>query len=54
MRTTDPEVLPLPSKHLLDMKWHLNRIVAMSAAAIDDRYLFEQAHDDGNDDDDGL
>jgi len=33
LRTSDPERLPLPSKELLEMQWHLNRIVSMSAAA---------------------
>jgi hypothetical protein len=52
VRTTDPETLPLPSKHLLDMKWHLGRVMAMSAAAIDHRSLLDHAFDDDDDDDD--
>jgi hypothetical protein len=33
MRTDDPENLPLPDPGLLEMQWHLQRILAMSGAA---------------------
>ena len=32
-KTTDPKNLPLPSMELLEMQWHLQRLVAMSGAA---------------------
>jgi len=31
--TTDPEKMPLPSVELLEMQWHLQRLVGMSGAA---------------------
>jgi len=48
LKTSDPERLPLPSKELLELQWHLNRIVSMSAAAED-----RDDNDDDDDDDDG-
>jgi hypothetical protein len=33
------------------MKWHLNRIVDMSAGAFDDKHLFARADDDDYDGD---
>jgi len=33
LKTSDPLRLPLPSKELLELQWHLSRIVSMSAAA---------------------
>ena len=33
MTTDDPENLPLPDPGLLEMQWHLQRILAMSGAA---------------------
>ncbi|KAJ5613217.1 hypothetical protein N7510_006411 [Penicillium lagena] len=33
MRTDDPDILPLPSLHLLQLQWILNRVVALSGAA---------------------
>ncbi|KAK2762467.1 hypothetical protein FQN52_000790 [Onygenales sp. PD_12] len=44
LTTADPTTHPLPSFHLLDMQWHLNRVVAMSGAT--------DANDDVNQDDD--
>lgn len=43
-RTTDPNTHPLPSFELLEMQWHLQRIVSMSGAA--------GIYDDEDDDDD--
>ena len=42
-KTSDPDRLRLPSKKLLKLQWHLNRIVSMSAAAE------KNEEDDGND-----
>ena len=43
-KTTNPDTHPLPSFQLLDMQWHLNRIVAMCGAS--------EIYDSDNDDDD--
>lgn len=45
-RTEDPISHPLPSFALLDMAWHLGRVVSMSAAAT----LFDQDQYDDDDD----
>ena len=50
LKTSDPENLPLPSKKLLDLQWHLSRIVGMSGAAEGSE---EDDYDDGYSDDDG-
>ncbi|EQL36179.1 hypothetical protein BDFG_02159 [Blastomyces dermatitidis ATCC 26199] len=44
-RTTDPNTHPLPSFELLEMQWHLQRIVSMSGAA-----EIYNDQDDGDDD----
>ncbi|EEH17034.2 hypothetical protein PABG_07121 [Paracoccidioides brasiliensis Pb03] len=44
-RTTNPNTHPLPSFELLDMQWHLQRIVSMSGSA--------EIYDEDNGDDDG-
>jgi hypothetical protein len=44
LRTVNPITHPLPSFELLEMQWHLNRIVSMSGAA--------DIYDDDDDDDD--
>ncbi|KAF7125444.1 hypothetical protein CNMCM5793_001622 [Aspergillus hiratsukae] len=36
LKTTDPETHPLPSFTLLQMSWKLSRILALSAAAVED------------------
>jgi hypothetical protein len=46
LTTTDPDTRPLPSFDLLEMQWHLQRIVSMSGAA----GIYED--DDYDDDDD--
>lgn len=47
LKTDDPTTRPLPSFELLDMQWHLNRIVSMTGAAdVYDEYI-------DDDDDDG-
>lgn len=33
LETSDSNTHPLPNKHLLEMQWHLNRVVALSGAA---------------------
>lgn len=33
LRTEDPDKFPLPSKELLKMQWHLNRVAALSGAS---------------------
>jgi hypothetical protein len=38
LETPDPQRLPLPSRGLLELQWHLNRIVSMSAAGEDRDY----------------
>ena len=45
-KTSEPSHLRLPSKELLDLQWHLNRIVSMSAAA-------ENSEEEDGDDDYG-
>ncbi|RJE24233.1 hypothetical protein PHISCL_03443 [Aspergillus sclerotialis] len=46
-RTHDPTTHPLPSFELLDMQWHLNRIVSMTGEA--DIYAeFSEYDDDGD------
>ncbi|CAL5871774.1 uncharacterized protein PFLUO_LOCUS6027 [Penicillium psychrofluorescens] len=45
LRTDDPVNHPLPSYDLLEMQWHLNRIVGMSAAAA----LFREDEDSDDD-----
>lgn len=45
LMTDDPTTHPLPSFELLDMQWHLNRIVSMTGAA--------DVYDEDNEDDDG-
>jgi hypothetical protein len=45
LKTSDPIRLPLPSKELLELQWHLNRIVSMSAAA--------EVRDEEDDEDNG-
>ncbi|KAJ5104548.1 hypothetical protein NUU61_001895 [Penicillium alfredii] len=47
LRTDDPKSRPLPSYDLLDMQWHLNRIVAMSAAP----EIFNEDDDEDEEDD---
>lgn len=47
LETPDPQRLPLPSKELLELQWHLNRIVSMSAAGEGS----EEDYDDDADDD---
>lgn len=58
IKTNSPKGLPLPSKHLLDMRWHLGRVAAMSASALDDSISCsafddddESNNDNDNDDD---
>jgi hypothetical protein len=49
MRTDNPDTHPLPSYDLLDIQWHLTRIVAMSSAAHfteDDYYSEDSAQGD--------
>jgi hypothetical protein len=41
LETPDPRRLPLPSRALLELQWHLNRIVSMSAAGEDSDYDHE-------------
>jgi hypothetical protein len=51
--TPDPESFPLPSEDLINLQWHLNRVAALSAAAIDDylsRFGGEDYDSDGDDD----
>lgn len=45
LKTKDPEHLPLPSKDLLELQFHLQRIVSMAGAAGVDR-LSDSYHDD--------
>ena len=45
LETPDPQRLPLPSKELRELQWHLNRIVSMSVAGE------ESEEEDGRDDD---
>ncbi|KAJ5146330.1 uncharacterized protein N7515_000894 [Penicillium bovifimosum] len=49
MATHNPETHPLPSWELLDMQWHLTRIVAMCSAA---RYNNNECDSDDSDDSD--
>lgn len=46
-KTANPETHPLPSFDLLEMQWHLNRIVSMSGAAA----VYDESDDDNDDDD---
>jgi hypothetical protein len=48
LKTSDRQRLRLPSKKLLELQWHLNRIVSMSAAGGEDE---EDDYDDNYDDD---
>jgi hypothetical protein len=48
LTTDDPIERPLPSKLLIDLQWHLHRIAALTAAAIDDE--LELGDDDDDDD----
>jgi len=41
--TTDPDERPLPSKHLLEMQWALQRVTAMAAA---EEQFYEGSYDD--------
>lgn len=41
IKTDDPVNLPLPHRELLDMHWHLNAVVALSAAAEDQDLSFD-------------
>lgn len=54
LTTTDPKNLPLPSWEILEMQWHLNRVLAISGAADvedsdddydDDFFFLEQEQD---------
>jgi len=42
--TTDPDKRPLPSKHLLEIQWALQRVTAMAAA--DEEQFYEGSYDD--------
>ncbi|RDW81576.1 uncharacterized protein DSM5745_05133 [Aspergillus mulundensis] len=50
IRTPDPQRLPLPSFDLLEIAWHLARIVSMSAAGSrdEDGFSFDDDDDAGN------
>ncbi|PGH31964.1 hypothetical protein GX50_05229 [[Emmonsia] crescens] len=50
LTTNDPETHPLPSFSLLEMQWHLTRIVAMCGAAD----IYDEVYTDDDDDADDL
>lgn len=49
--TPDPVALPLPSEHLINLQWHLHRIAALSASAVD-AYMMQFGDEDDSDGDD--